>query len=1303
LESQTCEGLVDNGTGYSNLVKVKEEIVLLRLNSNTNGNYSRVILVNDVPEDKNPYELGGIFDPDLENVENYNGLYSPQYMIRNYQDRIGTEYFRLRVVLNCTKSKTAMGIGDTQVYKSGWWPADQKTYVMGPINDTTIFYGLNQTWTSNTTIKLFDWNATTLYFTPDYSHLWSSKVNCTGILTGGQEFDAYGITYVSPWLRWADRDVGNSTIRIQAIKDGFISLPQSVVVEVIPTPTRLFNGSKTNPDFDADVVGATEETRLNLTTSTGKSISFLLNYTDITNYNETHPQYSVLRPVVNATMKCMEDDNPSIWQNGTGTGGLRTSWKYEYLGNGVYNITIIKIDVDVSSDNGKIWNFKFQFERKNYVTQEFLLALNVTKRVSKFYFTLPSKDTDYFYYYSPGEGALYNWTTPLNLTKLSVQFKVADEENGSYNIKVKDYNTLTNSKIVLSYRLASLPASSDKLLAINDEYSINENWSSGLPCYDVNLTNYYDTGPGVYTITVNLFNVDNYYNSLLMFNITILETPTKIELVSPTSTPSRGYYPLVENTTTEEKYMPQYLIRYTDAIRNTTLNEPIQLPYRTQLLGFGGYTASSNFSNTYRTLSVAYSGEEDANRLNKDSEGIQIDNLVRAMTVAGRPYIFFMFDIFGIEVLADSQGNYLPRTVQLTLQWKYYQTQTINLDYIIVNATTRLWAEKSWNSSLPNEVMVKCYEPDSDDLLKYNNLGEIYQSNNGAVVYPVNIPWGYAVQVQLCYRSFGTVFDQPIQDNSANDYFFVYSGSNTGITNYKVFIANNSNVAGLTAPLKYTIFQFTASPSSIPVIVSYDFAIWKKNFNPINYTVRFNVVSRQSYCEVNAMPDRPGVSNVAFKDVAPEYDYSQTVSWTWKFMDSKSKSSIASKEYPVSLILNNGTELLEQGVDNAKYYQFDSGMTAKIWFYLDYSNNYVIKIDTQSLVARSAVYTVNLTFTAPFYDTAQLLWKDAKTSETMLPRFKVTPVQLNVKIWLFNDIKLNPDTELGERFSAKYSYNESKLDTTRVYIYVKPYATLYDDDNRPYEEAVYDNITVTIKLYDLTEYVDDEPVFITSFNITRTTGMFYEAMKMQVTYDGKVVAQDLPSLTQVVVEVTCSNTNFLPCSSAGEISINKGTTEVPPYMWIIVFVSIGSMVGIGMYGVRKALLLRIPFVLRMIDESIEKISKDKFPTVGVMLGRNEYVINKVIDFLDECGIEWSVSDKIESTAAGEEDEGESGGKETTENKGPMNLDEITVELNKISTLTPDEREMFIDELKRLDRKGQDEFLKSLREDSGDKK
>jgi hypothetical protein len=155
-------------------------------------------------------------------------------------------------------------------------------------------------------------------------------------------------------------------------------------------------------------------------------------------------------------------------------------------------------------------------------------------------------------------------------------------------------------------------------------------------------------------------------------------------------------------------------------------------------------------------------------------------------------------------------------------------------------------------------------------------------------------------------------------------------------------------------------------------------------------------------------------------------------------------------------------------------------------------------------------------------------------------------------------------------------------------------------------------------------------------------------------------------------------------------------------MWIIVFVSIGSMVGIGMYGVRKALLLRIPFVLRMIDESIEKISKDKFPTVGVMLGRNEYVINKVIDFLDDCGIEWSVSDKIEHTAVGEEDGGESGS-DSTESKGPMSLDEITVELNKISTLTPDEREMFIDELKRLDRKGQDEFLKSLREDSSDKK
>jgi hypothetical protein len=62
----------------------------------------------------------------------------------------------------------------------------------------------------------------------------------------------------------------------------------------------------------------------------------------------------------------------------------------------------------------------------------------------------------------------------------------------------------------------------------------------------------------------------------------------------------------------------------------------------------------------------------------------------------------------------------------------------------------------------------------------------------------------------------------------------------------------------------------------------------------------------------------------------------------------------------------------------------------------------------------------------------------------------------------------------------------------------------------------------------------------------------------------------------------------------------------------------------------KTLQLRIPYVLRMMDESIEKIKKGKKSNFPVMLERNHFLINKVIEYLDPVEIKWEVSDKIEN-------------------------------------------------------------------------
>ena len=126
--------------------------------------------------------------------------------------------------------------------------------------------------------------------------------------------------------------------------------------------------------------------------------------------------------------------------------------------------------------------------------------------------------------------------------------------------------------------------------------------------------------------------------------------------------------------------------------------------------------------------------------------------------------------------------------------------------------------------------------------------------------------------------------------------------------------------------------------------------------------------------------------------------------------------------------------------------------------------------------------------------------------------------------------------------------------------------------------------------------------------------------------------------------------------------------------------------------VRKAKIRDIEEVLRKIDETTKKIEKDKYPPVGVMTGRNEFIINSIINYLEICGIEWEREDKFEVKKVGEA--------AAKEKLPPLNVEQIKQELVKIGNLAKEEIVLFVDELKRLDRGAQEEFLASLRGDVG---
>jgi xanthosine utilization system XapX-like protein len=138
-----------------------------------------------------------------------------------------------------------------------------------------------------------------------------------------------------------------------------------------------------------------------------------------------------------------------------------------------------------------------------------------------------------------------------------------------------------------------------------------------------------------------------------------------------------------------------------------------------------------------------------------------------------------------------------------------------------------------------------------------------------------------------------------------------------------------------------------------------------------------------------------------------------------------------------------------------------------------------------------------------------------------------------------------------------------------------------------------------------------------------------------------------------------------------------------------------TMIGIvSVYLGYKAFQLRIPLVLRLIAETIDKIQKDKYPAeTGVLPGRNEFIVNTLLDRLDQVGIQWEKGEKyqVEETAAKAGAEKE---------LPPMNLQEINAALDSISELTVEEKAIFADELKRLGRKEQDEFIASLKHEGG---
>ena len=324
--------------------------------------------------------------------------------------------------------------------------------------------------------------------------------------------------------------------------------------------------------------------------------------------------------------------------------------------------------------------------------------------------------------------------------------------------------------------------------------------------------------------------------------------------------------------------------------------------------------------------------------------------------------------------------------------------------------------------------------------------------------------------------------------------------------------------------------------------------------------------------------------------------------------------------------------------------------------------------------------------------------------------YSMSAAQLQATIWLMQSSSV---AQLGiyqnGNPEAEFTPEQAQASGAAVYIFVKVFVSGIEGapDTYPYQ-----GITITVSLYDYVTSPNNSSLIlgtatlqVITLTYDPTIQLFTGVIHLTLTPIGQSTPETLNGLKALVFNITSTNSNYVSPSPApmGLLLILTPQTEIPTWVIVLGIFFAMSMIAIGGYGTYKLIQLRIPYVLRMIDELIDKISKDKFPSVGVMLGRNEFVINKVIDYLDECGIEWSVSDKIEKAEGVEEGEEAEGGEAGGEQKAPMTQEEIVKALNDIKSLTADEREMFIDEIKRLIGNNKMKFLKTLQDEAADKK
>ncbi|MBD3354251.1 MAG: hypothetical protein GF364_22405 [Candidatus Lokiarchaeota archaeon] len=1189
VEFSYCEDNPTDSSGQPNTEKRNyyEEIFGLTLHREGTGNQTRLSLINNKTDNAFAFENGEFNQDPTGNHEN------DDFVIQNYWYNVTGEKFRLRVRFNCTQT----GTGST------FAPP------VGPLNKSGVMYGVDYSgWMGETKIKLTGWNDSSILFDNDDTYLWHTIVNETAT-PPWKDIDAWGETYVSPWLYFneidttTDEENGVKWLTITAEKTGFIRDQIDIKLNLTDQLTKVYN--------ETELIEYSVVNPIVISTPTGIKTSFVIRYNDTMN-----DDFGINVGIEDAIISCIDDDWSEHFENGYGT-----TWTYQELENGKYNITLIDtyhqvFDAPVNKE------IIFQINKGNYSAVEFKIELEITARDLAIVY-VGGKDVGlYTPEYLEGQ---YVMLAHINLT-----YQLLDVTNDSEPV---DF-----SEDVIADSFDFYKANGVTKYETDVTKHIN---SSGVYYYvvinshlDIDGSNHYAQD---YLVNFTTTGITDYYNTYTEHTITIEAVDTAITNRTDDEITLQYLWP--EYTQWIEG-CPTIEYNLTDVSHSAYWSLPIEV---------------NDITSLYSTYDNPYIPSDEA--INKDGAAYGNEDIflrTKFDSSGGSSYEY-------LEIIIDTRGMPIQDELQVDIELRKmnYINVTLQVTINILNASAQIQDGKVLLSIIDNIMPGQQPNWQTGELISW----DYYTNPNGN--NEKEVPWNMIFAVKFTYMSGSMILSSDL--GGVGDAQLNLRGLQTELIGHTE--EYNSEF--------YYYFRANISNSeAVNNNISVD--VWKPNFDPVSYEINYTIRERKTEF-LNKNPfsiEAIWTENATFKFEYFDLDYGEN-----HRNDTVEDPAI------------NNTLMLDL---NGPMYIFGAGINAT-WVFdkstsVDGEGYYTITILTSNLIANSTPYEFNFNITK-LGDDGNPHWEVQEFTVYLT----VNPVELNVEHWFEywgteSDFSAVGWKDGGFAIVVDLEYYENFT----LYVRIS-----YEVNDDVFYLTEGDDFVLNVSIWDWSgahkeEYLEDNLELVLDFEWVPMPEEEFGGVWKVVVPLGLIDDEDgddpidIQGYVAILTNVTVQDPNIASKLTEWQILAKPAWIYIPWYFWVLLSVFGAGAAIVVTYGVRRALRLRIPFVLRMIDESINKISDDKFPTVGVMRNRNQYIVDLVVSYLEDVGIEWETTEKYSMEEITRDDE--------MDGLPPLTDEELQAELEKITSLSMDERMLFLGELKELSRKSQIDFLKSLEED-----